>query len=106
MTTLQRRLGQMFKAPAPRKPDQFRLEREGAKRMAADCGAVIEPLGKDGGMNVWPPKGLEGDPFDGDHYCADWQEAYIMVRTYQGRVRQAANAAAKTAKNLNTEDKQ
>ncbi len=86
MTTLAHRLNGLFR-PAPiRKPDPYRNDRIESKRLAKERGVEIEKF-KEGGFNVWPPKNLpdEKDPFHGDHYCADWAEVYVMVRTYWGR---------------------
>lgn len=73
-----------FSAPATRKPDSFRAAREEAKRLAAEHAIDIERM-RDGGMNVWPPKGRAvDDPFEGDHFACDWGEALRMVRAYAG----------------------
>lgn len=88
MSGLGRLLAQTFTPPPTRRPDPHRRDRELSKQMAKERGIEIEPL-KGGGWNVWPPEGLdskEADPFHGDHYCGDWSEVYVMVRTYWGRV--------------------
>ena len=58
------------KRPNPQKSDTQRRQREEAKQLAAEHGIEIEKL-REGGMNVWPPKGLADclDPFDGDHFA-------------------------------------
>lgn len=34
-------------------------------------------------MNDWPPKSFSGeDPWAGDHFAQDWNEALPMVRAY------------------------
>jgi hypothetical protein len=87
MSRLSRMIGSAFKAPATKKPDVYRKEREEAKRLASICGCEIERCGS--GWNVWPPKesatgsihpGTLTDPFDGDHYCQDWREVLEMVK--------------------------
>ena len=87
MTNLNRMLGRLFTPPPARKPDPHRKDRVEAKRLAAERGIEIEKL-RDGGWNVWPPKALhdKDDTFNGDHYCGDWAEVYVMVRHYWGQV--------------------
>ena len=87
MTNLNQTLGRMSIPPPVRNPDLHRKDRIEAKRLAAERGMEIEKL-RDGGWNVWPPKGMADadDPFHGDHYCNGWAEIYVMVRTYWGRV--------------------
>ena len=86
MNHLSQQLNRLFKPAAARKPDPYRTDRVEAKRMALERGLEIEKF-KEGGFNVWPPKGMDdaADPFHGDHYCGDWAEVYVMVRTYWGR---------------------
>ncbi|MBP8275557.1 MAG: hypothetical protein KAX55_01515 [Propionivibrio sp.] len=83
LTQLEKALGRVFKAPAPKKPDTQRRGREEAKKLAAEHGIEIEKL-REGGMNVWPPKNLPDDldPFDGDHFAADWTDALSMIKQY------------------------
>lgn len=84
MKTLSRALRATFSAPAKRNPDPHRVARQEARRLAKEHGIDIERL-RDGGMNVWPPKGFAGDdPYEGDHFAADWGEALPMVRAYAG----------------------
>jgi hypothetical protein len=65
-----------------RKSDPHRKARTEAKALAAQHGVEIEKL-RDGGFNVWPPKGYEGDdPHEGDHYAIDWDEVLPKVRAY------------------------
>ena len=79
MKTLQTALGAMFRAPRP--ADPHRRAREAARRLGAEIGACFEKL-PGGGMNVWPPKGCQADPFEGDHYAPDWSDALARVRAY------------------------
>ena len=76
-------LGRVFHAPAIKRPDTQRRQREEAKKLAAAHGIEIEKF-PEGGMNVWPPKGLDDalDPFEGDHYADNWTAALAMVKQY------------------------
>jgi hypothetical protein len=82
-------LAETFRPPAARKPDTQRKAREETKRLAALVGCDIEKCG--GGWNVWPPKadsrgqphpGTVTDPFEGDHYAQDWEEALVIASHY------------------------
>lgn len=91
LRTLERALGKLFKGPAPKQQDKQRKPREEAKRLAAEHGIEIEKL-PGGGMNVWAPARIAADdPFEGDHYANDWQEALVTVQTYADKL-QAASA--------------
>lgn len=82
MNALGKVLTAAFRAPAARKPDTQRKAREEAKALAVEHGIEIERL-RDGGFNVWPPKGFKGDdPHGGDHFANDWVEVLPMVRAY------------------------
>ena len=78
---LSRMLAQTFKPAAPRRTDPHRRAREQAKRLASLVGCEIEPM-SGGGMNVWAPANCASDPYDGDHYAADWSDALERVRRY------------------------
>lgn len=82
---LDRTLGEIFAAPKKKRADPYRRARAQAKRLAAECGATIEvlPASEWAGRayNVWPPAGA-ADPFEGDHYCLDWEEVLDKVRAY------------------------
>ena len=67
---LEKDLGKLFNAPAPKKRDTQRRQREEAKKLAAAHGIEIEKF-SEGGMNVWPPRALDEalDPYAGDHYA-------------------------------------
>jgi hypothetical protein len=81
---LEKTLGKMFKAPAKKKSDLYRRQREEAKRLAAIHNIEIERMGE-GGMNVWAPAAIadtEEDPFYGDHFASNWDEAVEMVKKY------------------------
>ena len=77
--TLSSSLSKLFRPTPTRRPDTQRKAREEAKRRAKEHVVGIEEL-KDGGMNVWPPKSFSGeDPWPGDHFAQDWNEALPMV---------------------------
>ena len=62
--------------------DPHRAERERARRLSALHGIELEPL-TGGGMNVWPPRGMTAaDPYDGDHYAIDWEDALERIVAY------------------------
>ncbi len=79
MKTLRTALNTMFRPG--RAADPHRRAREEARRLGAAIGACFEKL-PGGGMNVWPPKGCQADPFEADHYAPDWSEALARVRAY------------------------
>jgi len=81
---LEMSLGKLFNAPAKKKADLYRRQREEAKRLAALHNIEIEKL-VEGGMNVWAPAAIadtEQDPFNGDHFASNWDEAVEMVKKY------------------------
>lgn len=81
---LERSLGKLFNAPAKKKADLYRRQREEAKRLAALHKIEIEKMAGSG-MNVWAPAAIadtEQDPFNGDHFAGDWGEALEMVKKY------------------------
>ena len=80
MQSLGRMLHQTFAPPAPRKKDAQRKAREQAKPLIKRLGIDLEKC--DSGWNVWPPKSIEVDPFDGDHYAQDWNEVLLMAQRY------------------------
>ena len=89
MRQLSRALSAAFRPPAPRRPDPHRKSREWAMPVAAEYGIEIERFkpADGGGFNVWPPKKLAQavgfvDPYEGDHYCHDWDQVESMVRQY------------------------
>lgn len=88
MKTLQRALSATFKPTAPRLRDVHRRDRAEAKQIAQESCVEIEQLAG-GGFNVWPPAGgkhsCTAGPFAGDHYCGEWAEVLVMVRTYASR---------------------
>ncbi len=77
--TLGRMLARSFKTGASKGPS-YRKERDEAKRLAGLCGCTIERFMP--GWNVWPPKGIDADPLEGDHYCQDWPEVLDAVKRY------------------------
>ena len=84
MKTLQARLGAMFKPTSARMGDPQRKVRELARALAKQLGVEVERLAA-GGFNVWPPRGMtdEDDPFAGDQYATDWQEALQHLQAYE-----------------------
>ncbi len=80
---LEKSLGQIFRAKKKKAPDPHRRHREQAKKLAAQHTIEIERL-EGGGMNVWPPSSIadDSDPFQGDHFANDWQDALAMVEEY------------------------
>jgi hypothetical protein len=69
--------------PKPRERAADRKARELAKPLAERIGCDLERI--DGGLNVWPPASLADtarDPYEGDHYAADWPEALAMLQAY------------------------
>jgi len=97
MRTLSLQLGKLlgagFTAPRPRQADPYRKSRPAAKKLAATHGIEIQPLKP--GFNVWPPKALaeEADPFPGDHYANDGDEALERVNAYVAAISPAAEQA-------------
>lgn len=85
MNRLERDLGALFNPPPARsaRKDPCRKTRELAKKLAAEHGIKIEKF-REGGMNVWPPAGIDAkeDPYDEDHYVSDWDEALPVVEAY------------------------
>lgn len=84
MRGLQRQLGALFRPEAAKRGDPHRKARELARPLAKKLGVEVERL--DGsGFNVWPPRALQAgaDPFEGDHYAADWSEVLTMVLAYE-----------------------
>lgn len=84
MRGLQKHLGALFRPEAPKRGDPHRKARELAKPLAKQLGVEVERL-EGSGFNVWPPRGLAtgADPFEGDHYAADWSEVLKMVQAYE-----------------------
>lgn len=80
MRQLNKMLTGIFK-PAPVRGDPHRKAREEARMLAAARGFEIERL-KGGGFNVWPPKNIKTDKFEGDHYANDWEDVLPMARWY------------------------
>lgn len=84
LRSLEKALGELFRAPAKRNPDVYRHSRRSAKALSKQHCIEIEKL-DGGGFNVWPPAAIADTPRDvyaGDHYAADWKEADEMVREY------------------------
>ena len=72
----------MFRPPRKRlRADPHRKACERARAPAHKHDIEIERF-PDGGMMVWPPVGLEDDPFESDHFANDWHEALNMLKAY------------------------
>ena len=84
MKSLERSLSAFFTPRAERRGDPHRKSREASKRLALQLGVEVEPL-REGGFNVWPPRGLDDndDPFRGDHYACDWTEVLEHLQGYK-----------------------
>lgn len=81
MKALTRALTAALKPPGRRgNPDPHCRARQRAKCLAVEHSIELEPCAP--GINVWPPRGLSVDPFEGDHYASDWSEALAMVEAY------------------------
>lgn len=95
MKSLRRSLGALFTPRAVRRGDPHRKAREKSTRLALQLGVEVERF-REGGFNVWPPKGLadENDPFAGDHYATDWTEVLEHMQGYATAMRAAEIPAA------------
>ena len=83
MKTLSRNLASLFKPVALKRPGQLhRAARQKAKKLAATLHVQIETFKGESGLNVWPTKRIDLDPFDGDHHAQDWSDALQRVQTY------------------------
>lgn len=84
MRALQTQLGALFRPEAAKRGDPHRKARELAKPLAKRLAVEVERLGS-AGFNVWPPRALQAgaDPFEGDHYAADWSAVLKMVQAYE-----------------------
>ena len=83
MTTLGRLITPYFQPRAPKSPRQrHRAARHKAMKLASTLHLELETLRGESGVNVWPTKAIEDDPFEGDHYATDWEDALGMVRSY------------------------
>ena len=80
MTTLSKTLSGYFK-PVTVRVDTQRKARNESKKLAASRGFEIERL-KEGGFNVWPPKDISKDEFEGDHFANDWDEVLQKAQWY------------------------
>lgn len=79
MKLLQSALRSLFSEPSP--VDAHERSRAQARKLGAELGVCFEAL-PDGGMNVWPPKECQSDPFEADHYACNWSEALERVQAY------------------------
>ena len=83
MKTLSRRLTATFKTARPKSAGQLqRMARHKAQRLAATLYVELEILRGETGVNVWPTKAIDDDPFDGDHYAHCWEDAVVMLKAY------------------------
>ncbi len=81
---LEKLLNKTFKAPAKKMSDPYSGARRKAKALALEHDFEIEKV-EGGGFNVWPPAPIADtlkDPYDGDHYAADWNEVLAMAKEY------------------------
>ena len=85
MKTLSRMLVQAFK-PAPPKSSgaRMRAARLKARELATTLHVELETTRGESGVDVWPTRNIEDDPFEGDHYALDWEDALQRVQTYAG----------------------
>ena len=85
MKTLGRMLAQAFKPAPPKSPGvRMRVARIKARKLAATLHVELETTRGESGVNVWPTRNIEDDPFEGDHYAVDWDGALQRVQTYAG----------------------
>ncbi len=85
MKALSRNLAAYFRAPAPKSSGHLnRSARQKAKKLAATLHVELEKAQGEAGVNVWPTRQVEVDPFEGDHYAQDWADALQRVQTYAG----------------------
>jgi len=85
MTTLGRLIAPYFGPATPKSPrHRHRAARHKAMKLAATLHLELETLRGESGVNVWPTKAIEDDPYEGDHYATDWEDALGMVRSYAG----------------------
>jgi hypothetical protein len=83
MTKLGRMIAPYFRPTAPKSPAQrHRAARYKARKLAATLHLELETFRGETGVNVWPTKHIEDDPFDGDHYAEDWEDALGRIRSY------------------------
>jgi hypothetical protein len=81
MKEMQRQLNRMFGRARPkRKATSVVPAKLKAEAQAIGCEVQALP---DGGFAVWPPASLSSDPFEGDHYANDINEARSMLRAYK-----------------------
>jgi len=83
MTQLGRMIAPYFRPSAPKSPAQrHRAARHKARKLAATLHLELETFRGETGLNVWPTKPIDDDPFDGDHYAEDWEDALGRIRSY------------------------
>lgn len=83
MTKLGRLIAAYIQPTAPASPHQrHRAARHKARKLAATLHLELETFRGETGVNVWPTKNIDNDPFDGDHYAEDWADALGRVRSY------------------------
>ncbi len=85
MKTLGRMLAATFRPAAPKSAGQLhRAARHKARKLAATLFIELETFRGETGVNVWPTRAIDEDPFEGDHYAMDWADALDRVRSYAG----------------------
>ena len=83
MTKLGRMIAPYFRPAAPKSPARrHRAARYKARKLAATLHLELETFRGETGLNVWPTKPIDDDPFDGDHYAEDWEDALGRIRSY------------------------
>lgn len=66
MTKLGRMIAPYFRPAAPKSPAQrHRAARHKARKLAATLHLELETFRGETGVNVWPTKPIDDDPFDG-----------------------------------------
>ena len=85
MKTLSRSLAAYFRPSAPKSSGHLhRTARQKSQRLAATLYVQLETSKGEAGVNVWPTRRVDVDPFEGDHYAQDWADALQRVQTYAG----------------------
>ena len=85
MNALSRSLAAYFRPSAPKSSGHLhRTARQKSQRLAATLHVQLETHKGEAGVNVWPTRRVDVDPFEGDHYAQDWADALQRVQAYAG----------------------